>query len=305
MRTKHSLRGERPPRLASQLRAWDIAADETPDAEGALQALTAAAEFRPYDIALLDIAMPGMDGLALAATITSDPRLASLRVLPMSSDAEEAAAAAAAGLGATLTKPIRLSSLYDALVRVVSPSPVVPANPVAAKLTVPASSRGTLLIVEDHAINQEVARGMAAKLGYGSDIASDGLEALEALERRPYDAVLMDCHMPQMDGFQATAKIRRREAGRRHVPIIAMTAGALVQDREKCMAGRHGRLPDETGRRPRPGCGARPLGRARRASARSGAAPSQPGRRRCRLGCRPIRPPTRGGGGQRRSLLPP
>jgi CheY-like chemotaxis protein len=92
-----------------------------------------------------------------------------------------------------------------------------------------------VLVVEDHAINQEVAKGILAKLGYHCDVAGDGVEALAALERRSYDAVLMDWHMPEMDGFQATAEIRRREAGRRHVPIIAMTAGALADDREKCL----------------------------------------------------------------------
>lgn len=99
-----------------------------------------------------------------------------------------------------------------------------------------AGARGTLLIVEDQAINQQVARGIAAKLGYRADLAGNGIEAVAACERRSYDAVLMDCHMPEMDGFQAAAAIRRREGGRSHVPIIAVTAGALVEDREKCIA---------------------------------------------------------------------
>jgi len=96
-------------------------------------------------------------------------------------------------------------------------------------------ARGSLLVVEDNVINQEVAKGIAAKLGYSCDVAGDGIEALEALERRGYDAVLMDCHMPNMDGYQATEEVRRREAGRRHVPIIAMTAGALREDRARCI----------------------------------------------------------------------
>jgi len=80
-----------------------------------------------------------------------------------------------------------------------------------------------------------VAKGILAKLGYHCDVAGDGVEALAALERRSYDAVLMDWHMPEMDGLQATVEIRRQEAGQRHVPIIAMTAGALIDDREKCL----------------------------------------------------------------------
>lgn len=97
-------------------------------------------------------------------------------------------------------------------------------------------SRGTVLIVEDSAINQVVAKAMLAQLGYGSDVAADGIEALDALERRSYDAILMDCHMPHMDGFQATGEIRRREAGERRVPILAMTASTVVEDREKCIS---------------------------------------------------------------------
>ncbi len=159
-----------------------------------------------------------------------------MRLLLLSSIPVEAEAAARAGFEARLTKPVRLSSLYDALVRAVAPSPTEAAGAVVPSLTAARGSRGMLLVVEDNAINQEVAKGMAAKLGFGSDVAANGVEALEALERRSYDAVLMDCHMPEMDGFEATAEIRRREAGRRHVPIIAMTAGALAEDRERCLA---------------------------------------------------------------------
>ena len=193
------------------------------------------AEARPYDLVLLDMAMPGVDGLELARIITSDELLAPVRMLLLSSEPVDADAATRAGFVARLTKPIRLSYLYDALVRAIAPAAMAeavgPAPPPAI-----VGWRGTLLIVEDHAINQQVAQGIAAKLGYRSDVAGDGIEALAALERRSYDAVLMDCHMPEMDGFEATVAIRRREAeGQRHVPIIAMTAGALAEDREKCI----------------------------------------------------------------------
>ena len=222
--------------LASQLRVWDIDVDVASGAEEALDRMRRMSDggLVPYDMAVLDMAMPGTDGLDLARMIAADPALGAPRLLLLSSVSVEADVAAEAGFVANLTKPVRLSSLYDALVRAVSPD-TPEAKGEALGPAVPAGSRGTLLIVEDHAINQEVARGMVARLGYSSDVAGDGVEALAALELRAYDAVLMDCHMPEMDGYQATAEIRRREEGGAHVPVIAMTAGAMVADRERCL----------------------------------------------------------------------
>ena len=222
--------------LTSQLRAWGIAADPAADASEGLALLRRAAAATPYDLVLVDMLMPGVDGLEMARVVGGDRRLAGTRLLLISSVPVEGEVVTRAGFVAGLTKPVRLSHLYDALARAVTPAVrekdgVAPSSPTDAP-----RSRGTVLIVEDHAINQEVAKGMVARLGYGSDVAADGIEALDALERRHYDAVLMDCHMPVMDGYDATAEIRRREAGRRHVPIFALTASALVEDRDKCIA---------------------------------------------------------------------
>ncbi len=222
--------------LAAQLQGWGLTADLAVDADDALARVQAAAQ--PYDVALIDIAMPGMDGLELARALRShpDPRVRAVRMLLLSSAYVDEAAAADAGFEASLTKPVRVSKLYDTLRLVTAKSATRPGPARPAPAGVPPRSRGTLLIVEDNAINQEVARGIAAKLGFGSDVAGDGVEALAAIERRAYDAVLMDCNMPEMDGFEATAELRRREAGQGHLPVIAMTAGAMVEDREKCLA---------------------------------------------------------------------
>jgi PAS domain S-box-containing protein len=222
--------------LASQLLAWNIAADLAPDAYVALEHLRhAAAASHPYDVALVDMAMPGMDGLQLAGAISADPTLSSVRLVLLSSMPVEAEEAARAGFLVRLTKPARLSQLYDGLVRASSPTAceTMAAEPLERPTPV-AGSKGRLLIVEDNAINQVVAKGLATNLGYGSDVAGNGLEALDALERRKYDAVLMDCQMPEMDGYETTVEIRRRGVG--GAPIIAMTAGALVEDRERCLA---------------------------------------------------------------------
>jgi CheY-like chemotaxis protein len=222
--------------LSAQLLAWGITADLAPDADAALDHMRrAASDARPYDLVLVDMAMPGMDGLDLARLVTSDPALSSARLFLLSSVPVDADVAANAGVVARLAKPTPLAQLYDALLRAVGPS--VGRAPVAggADQTPTTGSHGWLLIVEDNAINQAVAKGLAAKLGFGCDVAGNGIEALAALGRRHYDAVLMDCQMPEMDGFEATAEIRRREAGRTPVPIIAMTAGALVEDRERCL----------------------------------------------------------------------
>lgn len=145
----------------------------------------------------------------------------------------------AAGIAQSLSKPVHQSQLLDALVELATRTmPVARAAPKAQSPGRPqAAHRGHLLLVEDNEINQMVAQGMLTRLGYSTDIAADGVQALRMTEEHSYQAVLMDCHMPRMDGYSATRELRRRERDHgRHLPVIAMTASALAEDRERCLA---------------------------------------------------------------------
>jgi two-component system sensor histidine kinase/response regulator len=201
----------------------------------------------PYDLALLDMQMPGMDGLELAHTIKADPALATLPLVMLTSITQRGheELVQQAGIAAYLTKPVRQSHLFDCLTLVKSTA--APAVGASARIPQPlidryrlahvkAQNQPRILVAEDNLINQKVAVRLLEKLGYKADVAANGNEVVEALTRTPYAAVLMDCQMPQMDGFEATVVIRQREGSTRHTPIIAMTAGAMQGDREKVLA---------------------------------------------------------------------
>ena len=157
-----------------------------------------------------------------------------------------------AGIEASLTKPVKQSSLFDCLVNVIGHSEAASlSSPEAPKGAPPALSEGArtklaaakILLADDNAVNQKVALAMLKKLGCAADAVADGIEVLEALHRIPYTLIFMDCHMPEMDGFEATRLIRKREADSGSVcpwpspvQIIALTASAMQGDREKCLA---------------------------------------------------------------------
>ena len=225
--------------LHDQLAAWGLAAELAEDADGALAQLAAAADAgAPFDVALLDADMPGTDGLELALRITRRPALAGTRLVMLTSSMDAIAVESRrAGISTRLTKPVRLSQLYECLQG--ARGPVAAAVPVIGPADAPATgSLGHVLVVEDNANNQLVAVGLLRLLGYRADVAANGYEALDALDRAEFSAVLMDCQMPDMDGFTATAEIRRREvkSGLPHTPVIAMTAGASQGDQERCLA---------------------------------------------------------------------
>ena len=223
--------------LREQLGSWGTHTTDADHAARALELLHAAsAERRPYDVVVLDLNMPDMDGLELAHTIGADPQIAGPKLFMLSSSGQvNRKVADAAGLAGSLTKPVRQSELFNCLIGGLS-MPTDEITPTPASEVEVTSMRGHLLLVEDNAMNQLVATKLLAKLGYEVAVAGNGIEALQSMEGAEYDGVLMDCQMPEMDGYAATREIRRREGEARHTPVIAMTAAAMQGDREACLA---------------------------------------------------------------------
>ena len=190
-----------------------------------------------FEVAIVDMMMPDMDGAAVAAEIRADPGLKTMLVILLTSAGRSERPVP--GVDLELVKPVRPSHLFDALHSLLATLPehanrqVVDADPSPAE----GSHRwARVLVVEDNAANLKVAVRMVERLGYRADVAGNGLEAVRVLGQVHYDAILMDCQMPDMDGYEATRAIRRNEPAGRHTPIIAMTASALAGDRERCLA---------------------------------------------------------------------
>jgi PAS domain S-box-containing protein len=235
--------------VSRYLEAWKMRFETASSGEGALEALKrAAAAGDPFLLVILDMQMPAMDGLMLARSIQADAALAGVKRVMMTSLGQtlEREDLSAAGISSCLTKPVRPSALLDALSSAVASrseqeTPEIKLHPAE----VPKMNKYfKVLIAEDNAVNQKVAVKQLEKIGYEADVAGNGLEALQAMKHITYDLVLMDCQMPEMDGFQATTEIRKLEESQRRTPIVAMTANALQGDREKCLAaGMDGYIP--------------------------------------------------------------
>lgn len=260
--------------LEEYLAAWDMTFVSVAHGREALAQLRLAeAGNTPFDMVLLDLQMPDIDGLELARRIKADPLFASIPLVLLTSYGwrGQAREAREAGLSAYLPKPIRQKELYECLTTILSrprqTDTRVPPEAMDALSTAPLVTRHTLaeartqrrpriLVAEDNPVNQKVVVHMLQKLGFRADVVANGLEVLDALSRIPYAAVLMDCQMPEMDGYEATRLIRERETRRpslldRHpsgkkqevsqtrnagrVPIIAVTANASDQDRNRCL----------------------------------------------------------------------
>jgi CheY-like chemotaxis protein len=220
--------------LVSQIARWGMTARETALPSEALGWVAAGDRF---DVALIDIAMPEMDGYALAERLHAGRGAASVPIVVLSSvghrDRE------APDIAAFLTKPVKPSALHDALVTVLlGADPATPTR--AAERPAIDGELGArhplrVLLAEDNPVNQKLAIRLLAQMGYTADVAGNGLEAIAALEAAPYDVILMDVQMPELDGLEATRRIRARRTD--GAPwIVAMTANALAGDREACLA---------------------------------------------------------------------
>jgi signal transduction histidine kinase/DNA-binding response OmpR family regulator len=246
---------------AELLSGWGIRHEEVAGGREGLERLRRALqEGDPYHMLLTDYNMPEMDGELLVREMKKDKTLRKTIAVMLSSSGRrgDAARCKEAGFAAYLTKPVRSSMLFDALATawasalggdsgvLITRHSVAEAHAAAPHLRPeptgePATKElpavwARVLVVEDNVINQKVAKRLLEKLGCRVDLATNGKEAVDMVESMPFDAIFMDCQMPEMDGFQATRVIRGRQGSRERIPIIAMTAGVLDVERERCVS---------------------------------------------------------------------
>lgn len=231
--------------LKEQLKLWGCRYKEASSGEQALETLRLArAERDPCEIAIIDMQMPGMDGETLGQKIKQDPDLKNTILVLLTSLGKwsDARRIERTGFAAYLTKPVKQSQLYDCLAMVTGASAELPKDQPATTVTRYAVADDKkhqlrILLVEDNMTNQKVALNILKRFGYNTDAVANGKEAIKALEMIPYDIVLMDCQMPEMDGYEATGEIRNPASKvlDHEVPVIAMTAHAIKGDRERCL----------------------------------------------------------------------
>ena len=218
--------------LALQTARWGMVVQDSEFPAQALELLGGP----PFDLAILDMHMPGMDGATLAQRIRDAGHTLPL-VLFSSHGRKEATDRL---FNATLAKPLRQSQLFDTLVQLLAQDHAPKAAPAAAKPRMDAGMAERhplrILLAEDNVVNQKLALRLLSQMGYRADVASNGIEAIESVERQTYDLVLMDVQMPEMDGLEASRRITAKWPPRQRPRIVAMTANAMQGDREECLA---------------------------------------------------------------------
>jgi CheY-like chemotaxis protein len=196
---------------------------------------------QPIQLVLTDMYMPRRDGFALIEWLRARPEYADVKVMILSSGptAEHRARAKEMRVTSYLTKPVRQSTLFDAIATAIGPAEVLPVARAAASAAVAQDHGGRplqILLAEDNPVNQMTATTMLEKLGHTVVVANNGRQAIDKINEQKFDVVFMDVQMPEMDGLTATCEIRKGEqATRRHIPIVAMTAHAMKGDKEKCL----------------------------------------------------------------------
>jgi PAS domain S-box-containing protein len=201
-----------------------------PQAMDALRTAVEAGD--PFDVALVDADLPEIQGWAQDDPFAGDPALGTLKIVLVSSGSRRGSPPGR--IDGFLAKPVRLASLRHCVASAMGGVSSAPSTDEPLQST--PTFLGRVLVAEDNPVNQRVAVRMLERIGYRADVVADGREAVKAVSQIPYAAVLMDCQMPEMDGYQATVAIRALEAAGCHTPVIAMTAGALLEDRAKCLA---------------------------------------------------------------------
>ncbi len=247
--------------LARKARHWGMLPNVAEDALSALKQLRLGLQHtKPYDLVVIDADLPGMSGFDLSAIIPSDVELSYLPIVMLIAygHRSDSRRAHALGISGYLTKPVREAPLLETLTTILKSAAstfsllrnqseqgedAVCLLPYTIPQQLPSSSKPRILIAEDNVVNQKVTRHQVEMLGYLADVVANGWEVMEALSRIRYDVVLMDCQMPELDGYQATARIRDAETQRSRdgfapdrIPIIAITANVIARDREMCLA---------------------------------------------------------------------
>jgi PAS domain S-box-containing protein len=237
--------------LATQLSSWGFAVRTAESGLKAMEALyDAAREGEPFDLGVLDMSMPDMTGVELAGNIHKSGQLKQMPLILLSSLTSQLSQRELelAGFSSCLSKPVKQSDLLDAIIGAIPSAGVVSSDrsseqdPIEAPTATLDRSAARILVAEDNEVNQEVVQEILSVAGYGCEIVDNGRKAVDTVQSSRYDVVLMDCQMPEMDGFTAVGKIRELEAqgdlqvdGRARLPVVALTANAIEGDREKCL----------------------------------------------------------------------